>query len=78
MTRLLFEPGNDSELADRVLELLGDRELRESMGNLGHRRPVSKFGAEETALRVQNVYQKVLGLKNGVEAAKQDQSGIGS
>jgi len=47
----LFEPGNDLELGDRLLEVLSDRELREQMGRNARRRFLEEFESSLVAKR---------------------------
>ena len=56
---LLVSPGDDSELTDALLELLGDRSLCRRLGGQA-RKDVSSFKAERICGQWINVYQDVL------------------
>jgi glycosyltransferase involved in cell wall biosynthesis len=56
VTGLLVEPNNPSELADSVLALLGDKELRERMGAKGIDRARSMFEQRLLAEELYRIY----------------------
>ncbi len=47
----LFEPGNDAELAERLLRILKDRDLREQMGRNARQRFLEEFESSRAAKR---------------------------
>lgn len=57
----IVDPTDAERLAERVLLLLTDPELRESMGAKGRKKMLSRFGPEPYARRVEAVYDEVLG-----------------
>ena len=58
-TGLLFECGNVEELAEKVITLLKDKELREKMGKAGRER-AKEFTWENIAERTVEVYKEIL------------------
>jgi glycosyltransferase involved in cell wall biosynthesis len=59
-TGLLYTPGSDSELADCLSLLLGDDDLRRSMGEAGYARLVSDFSIERNVQLTQQLYDSLL------------------
>ena len=58
-TGLLAEPGNSKDLADKIIMLLKDKELREQMGRRGYER-AKKFTWDKVAEQTINVYREVM------------------
>lgn len=52
VTGLLFEPGDEAELARALASLLGDEERRRKMGSAGQERFRERFGIETTYARM--------------------------
>jgi glycosyltransferase involved in cell wall biosynthesis len=59
-TGLLAPPGDDSALAERILALLRDPELRRRMGRRGRARVLELFRPQRMAEQVARVYRAVL------------------
>lgn len=59
-TGLLYTPGSDAELADCLGRLVGDEELRRSMGEAGYQRLVSEFSIDRNVLLTQQLYDSLL------------------
>lgn len=60
---ILVPPGDPNSLADGMIELLKNHELRESISKKAAAKILKDFDAKETALRVINHYQQVLNKK---------------
>ncbi|KEQ28842.1 hypothetical protein N180_19560 [Pedobacter antarcticus 4BY] len=60
---VLVPVSESSKLADAITTLASDRNLRERLGEQAYRTIKDNFGVEEMALKIENVYDKVLGLK---------------
>ncbi len=60
---VLFEPGNDRELAEKIIQLLDDAGLRKKLGELGRKRAEQGFGWERVGQRLETIYQEELGKK---------------
>jgi glycosyltransferase involved in cell wall biosynthesis len=60
VTGLLVPPGNADELADALLRLISDRELRLRMGESGRERALSEFNLDAMVDRLVSVYEEVL------------------
>ncbi len=58
---LLFTPGSDAELAERLAELAGNPRRRRELGEAGRRRQRQEFSLRRHAGRVEAVYRRVLG-----------------
>lgn len=58
-TGFLVEYGSVEELAEKIMKLLKDKELRRKMGEEGKER-AKLFSSEENAKRIYGVYQKIL------------------
>ena len=56
---LLFESGNVNELAERVITLLKDKELREKMGEAGRER-AKEFAWDKIAEQTVEVYKEII------------------
>ncbi len=56
---LLVESGNASALAEAILQLLSDDDLRESMGKAGHQRSLELFSWERIAENLLNQYRHI-------------------
>jgi glycosyltransferase involved in cell wall biosynthesis len=61
----IVAPGDTVALAARVLALAHDRVLAERMGREGRRKAELEFDVRLTARRVENVYDRVLGIQRG-------------
>jgi glycosyltransferase involved in cell wall biosynthesis len=58
-TGLLFENGNVRDLAEKILNLLNDKELREKMGKAGKKR-AEEFTWDKIAKQTVEVYKEIL------------------
>jgi glycosyltransferase involved in cell wall biosynthesis len=58
---LYFDPASHEELASQILHLLGSRDLRESLRNLGLQR-ARKFSWQESILKHMEIYSQILGM----------------
>jgi glycosyltransferase involved in cell wall biosynthesis len=56
---LLVESGNASALAEAILQLLSDDDLRKSMGKAGHQRSLELFCWERIAENLLNQYRNI-------------------
>ncbi|MBT9140000.1 MAG: Spore coat protein SA [Dehalococcoidia bacterium] len=57
---LAVNPENPEALAEAIIKLLEDRELRESMGRNGRRLIVEEYSWEKIAMKVEEVYRSCL------------------
>jgi glycosyltransferase involved in cell wall biosynthesis len=57
---LLVTPSNPEELAEAIILLLNDRELRQRMGEAGRVKALANFTWDHVTDRVENVYQGLL------------------
>ncbi|UCF78663.1 MAG: glycosyltransferase [Candidatus Eiseniibacteriota bacterium] len=64
---LLFESQNSDELASAVSRLLSDKTLAAEIGAAGRQRVVAQFTFDETARRVQALYETLLNASLGQE-----------
>jgi glycosyltransferase involved in cell wall biosynthesis len=55
------EPGDAEALAERVLEVVADRQRAESMGRAGRQRVVEEYDLAESVQRLEQVYEEVAG-----------------
>ncbi|MCX5752033.1 MAG: glycosyltransferase family 4 protein [Candidatus Krumholzibacteria bacterium] len=62
---LLFEPGDTRSLADALLKLLDDRDMRFRFGIEGRRRAEQLFSLERHVKMIEAVYDAVIGRSNG-------------
>ena len=53
-------PSNPEELAEAIILLLKDRELRQRMGEAGRAKALANFTWDHVTDRVENVYQGLL------------------
>lgn len=60
---ILVEPENSDALAQAMQRLASDADLRRRMGEAGRRRAFARFSIAHTALRHQELYQKLLDAK---------------
>ena len=58
---ICIEPGNSSELAEAVLRLAGDAQLRETLGRNGRRHVLQHFSRRHTAMAYLDVLRELLG-----------------
>jgi len=59
-TGLIIPPKDENALAEAILTLLSNKELRISMGNAGHQHIIDNFSAHQMAKRCEEVYQKII------------------
>lgn len=64
----LFEPGNPRSLADAILKLLDDREMRVRFGIEGRRRAEQLFSLERHVKTIEAVYDAAIGRSDGSRA----------
>ena len=57
---LLVTPSNPEELAEAIILLLNDRELRQRMGEAGRAKALANFTWDRVTDRVETVYQGLL------------------
>lgn len=65
---LLFEPGNAGSLADALLKLLDDRDMRVRFGIEGRRRAEQMFSLERHVKTIEAVYGEAIGRSKGRRA----------
>jgi glycosyltransferase involved in cell wall biosynthesis len=53
----LYEPGNDRDLADKVVSLLKNPQLRVEMGLNGQRRVQTTFNKEKILAQLMSIYE---------------------
>jgi glycosyltransferase involved in cell wall biosynthesis len=56
-----IEPENSSQLAEAVLHLAGDAQLRETLGRNGRRHVLQRFSRRHTAMAYLDVLRELLG-----------------
>jgi glycosyltransferase involved in cell wall biosynthesis len=56
-TGLLFDPGNVNDLAEKIIMLLKDKDLRINMGNAGYKK-VTEFTWDKVTERTVDIYRK--------------------
>ena len=56
MTGFLYERGNIEELAEKILVLMNDNELRERMGKAGRKYAEKHFAIERCVDEIEKVY----------------------
>jgi glycosyltransferase involved in cell wall biosynthesis len=61
VTGILSEPGDTRAMADAILRLIADEDLREPMGRAGRERVKEKFSAQSVALKIEGVILEVCG-----------------
>jgi glycosyltransferase involved in cell wall biosynthesis len=66
---ICIEPGNPSELAQAVLRLAGDEQLRETLGRNGRRHVVQNFSRHQTAMAYLEVLNALAGEEKPQAAA---------
>ena len=57
---LLCQPGNSSDLADKIISILDDTQRAHKMGVEGRRRVLASFTWEKTAKSIQKAYQMIV------------------
>lgn len=62
-TGLLFDPGNINDLAEKIIILLKDKDLRMNLGNAGYRK-VTEFTWDKVAERTVDIYKEIIQIKN--------------
>jgi colanic acid biosynthesis glycosyl transferase WcaI len=62
---IFIEPENPSELAEAVLRLSGDQQLREKLGRNGRRHVLQHFSRRQTAMAYLDILSGLLGEENG-------------
>jgi glycosyltransferase involved in cell wall biosynthesis len=60
VTGILVQSGNSEDLAQAIMKLLNDRELRESLGREGRRRVEEHFTLQSHVQRIQEIYGEIL------------------
>ena len=60
VTGLLVEAGDDKQLADAILELLGDPERAAAMGQAGRKRAEEHFDISRVVRQLYEVYDRVM------------------
>jgi colanic acid biosynthesis glycosyl transferase WcaI len=58
---ICVEPGNSSDLAQAILRLAGDEQLRETLGRNGRRHVLQNFSRRQTAMAYLDVLHAVMG-----------------
>jgi len=58
---ICVEPGNPSDLAEAILRLAGDEQLRETLGRNGRRHVLQHFSRRQTAMAYLDVLNALLG-----------------
>ncbi len=66
---ICIEPGNPSELAQAVLHLAGDEQLRETLGRNGRRHVLQHFSRRQTAMAYLDVLHALMGEEKPQAAA---------
>jgi glycosyltransferase involved in cell wall biosynthesis len=56
---VLVEPGSDVELADAILELAHDAELRDRLGRAGRRTITSSYTWQHNAETISNLFEEI-------------------
>jgi glycosyltransferase involved in cell wall biosynthesis len=56
---LIYESNNSEDLAQKVISLYNDDELRNSMGENGNREVLQKYNWKSTAENLVNLYKKI-------------------
>ncbi|MDD5602599.1 MAG: glycosyltransferase [Eubacteriales bacterium] len=59
----LFDPGDDAELAEKIMMLASDTALRDKMGQLLYEKAKSEFSLESMCQTQLSIYNKILGGK---------------
>ncbi|MFQ6104527.1 MAG: glycosyltransferase family 4 protein [Candidatus Glassbacteria bacterium] len=62
-TGILIKPGDQQEMANALIGLLGDARKRTLMGQAGRRRAVERFSLEEMAKKTETLYLELLERK---------------
>ena len=63
VTGLLIKPGDSSEMAKCIMELLNNKGLAEQYGNAGRKRVEAMFTIERNIKETENVYLELLDIK---------------
>ncbi len=64
VTGLLVPPRDPTALAQAIVHLLGDPDLRQQMGQAGRERVLEHFSVERMVERTQNLYEQLLVAKS--------------
>jgi glycosyltransferase involved in cell wall biosynthesis len=67
---LLVDPGNSKELADKIIHLLRDQNLQNTMGKAGYAKTMKYHTWEKVTDRVEHIYRSVVDLQGRVAQAK--------
>ena len=59
-TGFLFEPKSEKDLADKILKLYKDKELRKAMGESGYQFVSENFNKEKMIQNYKNLYQSLI------------------
>jgi glycosyltransferase involved in cell wall biosynthesis len=73
-TGLLVDPGDPNALANGILRLLGDKDLRQSMGEAGRRRVREIHGLDQIAERKLALYHSILDSKGKLSMSTSDRT----
>lgn len=68
-TGMLVEPCNVRELADAIIKLLKNKDLREEMGNAGNRKLKKDLAASVICKQTANVYRQAISGRNTASAS---------
>ena len=60
MDGILVEPGDVSDLENKLQNILGDESLRTELGKNARKKIINKFGLDRMVDETINVYQEVL------------------
>ena len=66
---ICIEPGNPSELAQAILRLAADEQLRETLGRNGRRHVLQRFSRRQTAIAYLDVLHALMGKEKPQAAA---------
>jgi len=61
---ILVEPRNTPEVAEAMIKILGDDELRISMGEAAHKKVIEKYTWDKIAIRLKDIYDRVIEQRN--------------
>jgi glycosyltransferase involved in cell wall biosynthesis len=64
VTGFLVPPDDPQSLAQRIMELVGDKDKRQQMGERGYRRVVEKFDLNQQVRKIEQLYEELLNLSH--------------